>query len=119
MKRRVLVLAFALILPGLLAGFQGKKEKVDPNVRSLQGAVRDANDNLVGGAVVQLKNMKTLQVRSFITKQDGTYQFQTLDTNTDYELKAEFQGASSPTRTLSVFDNRKKAIINLRLEPKK
>jgi hypothetical protein len=73
----------------------------------------------VAGAVVQLKNTKTLQVRSFITKDDGTYYFLGLSPDIDYELHAEYQGASSSTKTLSSFDSRKEAIINLKLNPKK
>jgi hypothetical protein len=69
--------------------------------------------------VVQLKNMKTLQIRSFITLDDGTYHFFELSPDVDYELKADFRGASSGTKTLSSFDSRKKAIINLKLNNKK
>jgi len=62
-----------------------------------------------------LKNTKTLQIRSFITKDHGAYYFHGLSTDIDYELKAEYQGASSPTKTLSSFDSRKQAVINLKL----
>lgn len=92
------------------------KEKEDPNIRSVHGEVMDGRDNPVEGAVVKLKNTKSLQVRSFITQQDGSYYFNGLSTNVDYELKAEHQGKSSPARTLSVFDSRKKATINFKLE---
>jgi hypothetical protein len=71
------------------------------------------------GAVVQLKDTKTKQVRSFYTQAKGDYYFHELSTDVDYELTATFQGASSKTRTLSVFDSRKEAIINLKLEAKK
>ncbi len=97
---------------------QRGKEREDPNVRSVQGAVLNQGERVVEGAIVQLKNTKTLQVRSFVTREDGTYYFHGLSTNIDYELKAEYQGASSPVRTLSVFDSRKKAVINLKLESK-
>ena len=53
------------------AGFaQGKKNKADPT-RSVQGTVSTAGDVGVKGAVVQLKNVKTLQIRSFITQENG------------------------------------------------
>jgi len=95
---------------------QKGKEKEDPNIRSVQGAVYDERDIPVEGAIVKLKNTKSLQVRSFITQQDGTYYFHGLSTNVDYELKAEHQGQSSQAKTLSIYDSRKKAIINLKLE---
>ena len=96
---------------------KGKAE--DDKLRMVQGAVTDAQDNPVVGAVVQLKNAKTLQVRSFITQEKGSYQFHGLDPNVDYTLKADYQGASSPTRTLSSFDSRKKPAIDLKIEAKK
>jgi len=98
---------------------QGKgKEKQDLTVRSVEGTVSDAEGRLVEGAVVHLKNTKTLQIRSFITRQEGTYSFHGLSTNVDYELRAEHQGAASDTRTLSVFDPRRKAVIHLKLNRK-
>lgn len=102
-----------------LPGSQKGKEKDDPNVRAVTGTVRSADDKLVEGAVVQLKNAKTMQIRSFITKADGVYQFQGLSTNVDYELHAESKGMESAERTLSTFDDRKRAIMHLRLEKKK
>ncbi|MEK7406868.1 MAG: carboxypeptidase-like regulatory domain-containing protein [Acidobacteriota bacterium] len=87
-------------------------------MRSVQGVVTDPAGNPVEGAVVHLKNTKTLQIRSYITKGDGAYSFHGLSTNIDYELKAEHQGLSSDVRTLSVFDSRKSAVINLRLNKK-
>ena len=90
----------------------------DSPTRSVEGAVSTTDDSAAVGAVVQLKNMKTLQIRSFITKEDGTYHFFELSPDVDYELKADFQGASSGSKTLSSFDSRKKAVINLKLNKK-
>jgi len=102
--------------PGLFRG--PKKEKDDPT-RSVAGLVRSDNDAPVEGAVVQLKDTKSLKVRSFLTRADGSYQFHGLSANVDYELKAGFQGASSEPKTLSVFDSRKQAVINLKLQARK
>ncbi|MCS7023535.1 MAG: carboxypeptidase-like regulatory domain-containing protein [Bryobacteraceae bacterium] len=101
--------------------FKGEKRPKDDEskTRSLSGTVKDEKDNPVEGAIVQLKDTKTLQVRSFITKEDGVYHFHGLSTDVDYQVKAEKQGASSGVRTLSVFDSRKSAVIHLKLEPKK
>ncbi len=70
------------------------------------------------GAVVFLKNMKNLQVRSFITKDGGTYSFQGLNPDIDYELRAESKGMASSAKTLSSFDSRKQAVVNLKLNRK-
>src|SRR6267154_468453 len=120
MRRIWVVVMAVLLLVGAPAGFaqQGKK-KGDEQNRSVKGAVVAADEHSVTGAVVQLKNTKTLQVRSFITKDDGTYYFHGLSPDIDYEIQADFQGASSGTKTLSSFDSRKEAIINLKLTPKK
>jgi len=117
--RRYVAVAAALLLvcaAGLLA--QEKKKKGEETTRSVQGVVTTAEDTPVVGAVVQLKDTKTLQIRSFISKENGAYYFYELSPDKDYELKADYQGASSGTKTLSLFDSRKKAIINLKLNKK-
>ncbi len=116
MKTICLALLAVLLLcaPAMFA----QKKKAE-NTRSVQGTVTVADGSLVNGAVVQLKNTKTLQIRSFITKDDGTYHFYDLSPDIDYELKADYQGASSSTKTLSSFDSQKQSILNLKLNPKK
>ena len=87
----------------------------DRQTRSVQGVVTNNADAPLEGAVVQLKDTKTLQIRSFITKQNGTYHFHSLNPDIDYELKADHQGATSGSKTLSSFDSRKSAVINLKI----
>jgi hypothetical protein len=108
----------AAVLLCATAGFAQKKGDELSNTRSVQGTVTTPEESPVDGAVVQLKNTKSLQIRSFIAKDGGNYYFQGLSPDVDYELKAEFQGSSSSTRTLSSFDSRKKVIINLKLNKK-
>ena len=114
--------SLAALLMGLVlvasASAQKKKDQ-DEKTRIVRGTVTDAEDNPIEGAVVQLENAKTQQIRSFITRNEGTYIFHGLDPNTDYNLKASHQGAASPKRTLSAFDSRKDPVLNLKLEPKK
>jgi hypothetical protein len=112
----VLLALFAVV--ALASGQQSRKGD-EPNVRSVEGTVTNAAGQAVEGAVVQMKNTKTLQVRSFITQQDGGYHFHGLSTNADYEFKADHNGATSGSKTLSSFDSRTKAVINLKLEDKK
>jgi hypothetical protein len=102
-----------------LAFAQGNKKTEQDKFRTVQGLVTDAQDKPVVGAVVQLKNSKTLQVRSFITQDRGTYMFHGLDPNIDYMLRAEYQGAASAERTLSSFDTRRDPVVNLKIEGKK
>jgi Carboxypeptidase regulatory-like domain len=96
-----------------------KKNAEEEKLRMVQGAVLDAQENPIVGAVVQLKNSKTLQVRSFITQDKGLYQFHGLDPNVDYVLKAQSPAGESAERTLSSFDSRKQPVLNLKIEAKK
>ena len=112
-------LALAAVLLLSASATFAQKKKGGETTRSVQGTVAVADDSPVIGAVVQLKNTKTLQIRSFITKEDGTYHFYDLSPDIDYELKADYQGASSNTKTLSSFDSRKQTNLNLKLNPKK
>jgi hypothetical protein len=110
-----------LLLVALIAAPAGfAQKKGEQTTRSVQGTVTSPADAPVNGAVVQIKNTKTLQIRSFITQDNGAYYFQGLSPDVDYELKAEYQaeGQASGTRTLSSFDSRKQAVINLKLNKK-
>lgn len=101
---------------------RGKKKKdkdEDANTRAVGGVVRNEADEPVDGAVVQLKDTKTLRVRSYITQADGQYRFYGLSPNVDYEVRADFKDTASDTKTLSLFDSRKQAVINLKLDKKK
>lgn len=118
MRRLWLTLVLASVWLASDAAAQKKKEE-DANQRTVQGVVSDADDSAVDGAVVQIKNTKNLQIRSFITKDHGTYYFHGLSPDVDYELRAEKQGTASSVKTLSSFDTRKKAVINLKLDNKK
>ena len=103
--------------PPLFKG--GERKDTDPNGRSVEGTVKNDDDEPVEGAVVKLKDMKSLNVRSFITKADGKYRFSSLRKDVDYELKADLKGSVGAPKILSIFDSRKQAIINLKLEPAK
>jgi len=119
-SRTASVVIVAAVLTVLCAGLVSaqKKEKDDPNVRSLQGQVTDTDDKPAVGAVVQLKETRTLQVRSFITQANGEYRFSGLRADTDYEVKADYNGMSSDTKRLSNFDSRKIANVNLKINKK-
>jgi carboxypeptidase family protein len=118
MRTYRMMVAVALLLAVPSAFAQKKSKSEDAGTRSVQGAVTSADGNPVNGAVVQLKNTKTLQIRSFITKEDGTYYFHGLSPDIDYELKADHDAETSGPKTLSSFDSRKEAIVNLKLNKK-
>ncbi len=89
-------------------------ESTDDGTRTVQGIVT-AGSRPVDGAVVQLNDTRTLQMRSFVTKEDGAYHFAGLSTNDEYEIRAEHNGTSSGTKRLDVYDQHKVAKIDLKL----
>jgi hypothetical protein len=121
MPKIVLALTLATCSGGLLAQSDKptkKEQREEAALRSVQGTVATADESPAAGAVVQLKDLRTLQVRSFIAQDGGAYHFTGLKIDTDYQLKADYNGMSSGWKTLSVFDSRKVAIINLKLDKK-
>jgi hypothetical protein len=84
--------------------------------RPLSGFVTDADGKPVVGAIVQLKNTRTLQVRSFITRDKGDYYFAGLSKDVDYEVKATLTGHASAIRTLSSFDPKPQPVLNLQIK---
>ncbi len=86
--------------------------------RTLIGRVHGSQERPIADAVVYLKNTKTLVVKTYITEENGAYRFPALAPNVDYEVHAEYKGARSDTKTLSSFDSRKEAIINLKINGK-
>jgi hypothetical protein len=88
-------------------------------LRDLKGAVKDESDNPVEGAIVKLKNGHTGKVVEFITKRDGAYLFYDLNMDTDYDLTVVHEGFEDGKKTLSKYDSRKPATLNLQLEHKK
>ena len=88
------------------------------NSKIIQGIVKDAADNPVSGAIVQLKNTKTSKVVDFATKDDGKFAFRELPLDADYELLAKRGDIATPVKKVSLYDTRKDVVINLKLEPK-
>ena len=113
-----IVLTFAT--PTSLQAQESKKEKREAATeRIVEGTVSDPDGKFIDGAVVQLKDMRTLQVRSFYTIKNGGYHFSGLKIDIDYELRAEYKDLSCAWKRLSIFDTRKIPVMNLKLEKTK
>ncbi|HTP90060.1 MAG TPA: carboxypeptidase-like regulatory domain-containing protein [Bryobacteraceae bacterium] len=113
MSLRTLALIFILApLASVAFGFQ---EGNDSATRAVKGVVTGADSRPVDGAVVQLSDTRTLQIRSFVTKADGAYHFAGLSTNSPYEIHAEHNGATSGTKRLDVYNQHAVVTINLKL----
>ena len=90
-----------------------------PTSKMLTGTVTDQDDKPISGAVVYLKNSKTLVVKSFFTQENGSYRFPQLALNTDYEIWAEKDGKKSSTKGVSQFDDRFAPTINMSINMSK
>ena len=95
-----------------------KKEK-ESNTRTIDGMVKDASDNPLADAIVQLKNTKTSNIVNFATKDDGKYVFRDLPMDINFELLAKRGDLATPAKTVSVYDTRKHVIVNFQLVPSK
>jgi hypothetical protein len=115
-SRVAAVIAVLLLAIAVPLSAQKKDGRDNATTRSVQGVVTDSGENVLEGAVVQLKDTKSLQIRSFITRAGGEYHFHGLSKDIDYELKAEHQGKASDDKRLSSFDSRRQAVINLKIE---
>lgn len=103
-----------------LGGTGGSSPKTPrPTSKMLTGTVTDKGDQPISGAVVYLKNSKTLVVKSFFTQQDGSYRFPQLALNTDFEIWAEKDGKKSDSKNISQFDDRFTPTVNLRIDTNK
>ncbi len=112
MPGRAVFIAVVLCCAGLYAEQKGE----DTTTRTVEGAVTNAARQPVANAVVQLKNTKTLQIRSFITQDDGRYHFAGLGTDVEYQIEAGHDGVHTAWKTLSIFNSKKNPVINLKLK---
>ncbi len=104
-----------VVLVLLLVSLAGARER-EPQAKSVSGQVTDGAGQPIPNAIVYLKNMKTLAVKTFIAQQDGSYQFHGLSPNVDYDLYAEHNGQRSDNRTISQFDSRTQLTIHLKIK---
>ena len=123
------IISFALLLLASVAAAQDgpdqkpsvflqndrSKNEKESNTRVIDGTVKDAADNPLGNAVVQLKNTKTSNIVNFSTKEDGKYVFRDLPMDINFELLAKHGDFTTPVKKVSVYDTRKRVIVNFQL----
>ncbi len=88
-------------------------------LRTVRGVVVNGSGVPLASAVVYLKNMKTMAIRTYISPSDGRYRFSGLDPNVDYEIHAEHQNLTSASHTISSFDSNSDIVILLKVDRKK
>jgi hypothetical protein len=115
---RNIAAVFSLLFLFVFTG-AAQDSKKETQLRTVRGVVTDKSENPLPNSVVFLKNVRTNAVRSNFADTEGNYRFSGLDPNADYEVRAEFEGAKSPLRTVSSLDSRKEIVINLKIDRKK
>ena len=103
--------AFSQMQPPVVGGNSG-------TTRSIRGTVLSETGSSLPGAIVLLKDTKTLQVRSYIASTDGSYRFNGLSTDVNYQLRAQANGLTSKVKTVSVFDSHKVVHLDLKVYKK-
>ena len=104
--------AFSVAVPGTAMFAQD----LGPAQRVVQGKVVDAGNAPIKGAVVYLKDSRSLAVKSYFSDDKGGYRFGQLSPNTDYEIWAESNGKKSAVKSISSFDSKSLFNINLKID---
>lgn len=123
MKKTLAVLGGVMLAVTLAAAqlsasqFHEVKDKA-PQTRTLTGMVSNQHGNPLSDSVVYLTNTRNMGVKTYIVGKDGMYRFPSLSPNIDYQVYAQYQSRKSDTKTLSSFDSRPNAVINLKVEVK-
>jgi len=108
-----------LFLALLIACVPPQARGQDAALRTVSGAAVDKNENGIPSAVVYLKNVRTLTVKTYIADNTGQYRFSGLDPNVDYEIHAEHDELTSGNHTVSSFDGRKDITVTLKVDKEK
>ena len=117
--RKTLGLAAIVAVAATVLFAQERPKGKESELRTVRGTVIDKGESPVETAVVYLKNARTQEIITHLSDTDGTFHFSGLDLNVDYEIHAEREGMTSPTRSISNFDTRKEFVLTLKLDRKK
>ena len=112
------ILIAGVVPAGLVVGLLNPPPVRAQNIgqRVVSGTVVDANSNIVSGATVFLKDLKSKSIRSYTTDAEGKFRFTQVNMAEDHELWAEKAGHKSMVKTVSEWDARKEFETELKLK---
>ena len=113
---RAVVFASAFMAPVALTTLSPVAALAQRTDRIAAGKVVSKDGAPVKGAVVHLKDTRSLSQRSYITGADGTFRFGELSGSTDYDIWADLNGAKSNTRSISSFDSKNNFDFTLKMK---
>ena len=87
-----------------------------PAQRVVQGRVLDKKEAPIIGAVVYLKDTRSLAVKSYLTDESGRFHFGQLADGADYEIWAEQNGKRSSSKTISQFNSKLDIQFTLKID---
>jgi hypothetical protein len=119
MKRATAAYLLLAFLLTLTASLTVSLAVAQGDMKTVRGTVVDKDEAPLASAIVHLKNLRTMAVRTYITDVSGTFRFSGLDPNVDYDLHAEHGNLTSNSRTISSFDSRKEIIVPLKVDREK
>ena len=111
----VLGFVLASAAPMLSAPALAQQTK-EPSQRLIEGTVVSRDDKPLSGAVVFLKDSKTLAVKTFLTDDAGHFRFGQLSLASDYDLWATMNDSRSKTRNISSFNSHPTLNYTLKLD---
>ena len=113
MSKRITKLGTALLLLIICCAGVSSAHRYQ---REIRGTVMDRDGEPLRGAVVQLKDLTSLEVRSYITPRNGAYKFHGLYTETDYELRVQYRGKFTRPKRVSRLSSHRDVNVNFRVE---
>ena len=90
-----------------------------PAQRAVQGRVTNKEDAAIVGAVVYLKDTRSLSVKSYLTDDQGHFHFGQLADGADYEIWAEQNGKRSSSKNISQFNSKLDIQFTLKIDTSK
>jgi len=111
-----LLMSSLLTVPAALVSLPTVAVAQQAASRVIQGKVQLADGAMAKGAIVYLKNAKTLEVRTYISTDDGSFRFGQLNPDANYTVWADYQGHKSKEKGISSFDNKKVFDLTLKIE---